>query len=103
VLDFERRDGQEFVVDVALGLETGPAARSDDLSDTVDYGELAKRLHAAVESYPVDLIETLAARLADVCLSYPQVEEAEVTIHKPDAPIEVAFDDVTLTIERSRA
>jgi 7,8-dihydroneopterin aldolase/epimerase/oxygenase len=103
VLDFERRDGQEFVVDVALGLETGPAARSDDLSDTVDYGELAKRLHAAVESYPVDLIETLAARLADVCLSYPQVEEAEVTIHKPDAPIEVAFDDVTLTIQRSRA
>jgi dihydroneopterin aldolase len=103
VLDFERRDGQEFVVDVALGLETGPAARSDDLSDTVDYGELAKRLHAAVESDPVDLIETLAARLADVCLSYPQVEEAEVTIHKPDAPIEVAFDDVTLTIQRSRA
>lgn len=103
MLDFERRDGQEFVVDVALGLETGPAARSDDLSDTVDYGELAKRLHAAVESDPVDLIETLAARLADVCLSYPQVEEAEVTIHKPDAPIEVAFDDVTLTIQRSRA
>jgi dihydroneopterin aldolase len=103
VLDFERREGQQFVVDVELGLDSEPAARSDALSDTVDYGALAKRLHAAVESDPVDLIETLAARLADICLSYPQVQEAEVTVHKPEAPIEVAFDDVTLTIQRSRA
>jgi 7,8-dihydroneopterin aldolase/epimerase/oxygenase len=103
VLDFERRDGQEFVIDVELGLDTGLAARTDHLSDTVDYGELAKRLHRAVESDPVDLIETLAARLVDVCLSYPQVAEAEVTVHKPDAPIEVTFDDVALTIQRSRA
>jgi dihydropteroate synthase len=103
VLDVERRDGQEFVVDVTLGLDTGPAARSDHLSDTVDYGELATRLRAAVESDPVDLIETLAERLASICLSYPPVERVEVTVHKPQAPIAVAFDDVTLTIERRRA
>ncbi len=103
VLDFERRDGQEFVVDVTLDLDTGPAARSDRLSDTVDYGELATRLHSAVESDPVDLVETLAERLASICLSYAQVEGVAVTVHKPQAPIAVAFDDVTLTIERRRA
>jgi dihydropteroate synthase/dihydroneopterin aldolase len=103
VLDFERRDGQQFVVDVRLELDTGPAARSDHLSDTVDYGELATRLHAAVESDPVDLVETLAERLASICLSYSSVDGVEVTVHKPQAPIAVAFDDVTLTIERRRA
>jgi dihydroneopterin aldolase len=102
VLDFERRDGQPFVVDVVLGLDTRPAASGDDLSATVHYGTLAERLHAAITAEPVDLIETLAQRLADVCLSESPVEWVEVTVHKPEAPIEVPFDDVSLTIHRSR-
>lgn len=102
VLETERRDGQEFVVDVELALDTRCAARSDDLADTVHYGELAQRLHAAVGSDPVDLLETLAQRLADVCLTEPLVQEVSVTVHKPSAPIPVPFDDVSLTIHRSR-
>ena len=102
VLERERREGQEFVVDVELGLDTRPAASTDDLSATVHYGELAERLHAAVESDPVDLIETLAQRLADICLAEPPVDWVDVTVHKPHAPIQVAFDDVSLTIHRSR-
>jgi dihydroneopterin aldolase len=102
VLDFEKRDGQVFKVDLALGLDTRPAARSDDLQDTVDYGSLVAAVKKAIEHDPVDLIETLAERIAEVCLTDTRVEWAEVTVHKPDAPIEATFSDVALTIHRSR-
>jgi dihydroneopterin aldolase len=100
VFDFERREGQIFVVDLVLGIDTAPAAASDDLHDTVDYGSLVAQVLAAVEKDPVDLIETLAQRIADVCLLDDRVEWARVTVHKPDAPIEAAFSDVALTITR---
>lgn len=102
VFDFERREGQAFVVDLVLGLDTRPAARSDDLQDTVDYGSLVASVQAAVEKDPVDLIETLVQRIADVCLSDDRVSWARVTVHKPEAPIEATFADVALTITRTR-
>jgi 7,8-dihydroneopterin aldolase/epimerase/oxygenase len=102
VFEHERREGQEFVVDAVLGLDTDPAGRHDDLANTVDYGRLSLQIKTAIESDPVDLIETLAHRLADLCLAEPLVQWVEVTVHKPHAPIEVPFDDVTLTIFRSR-
>jgi 7,8-dihydroneopterin aldolase/epimerase/oxygenase len=102
VLERERREGQEFVVDAVLGIDTRRAGRADDLSLTVDYGLLSQQLVDAVGSKPVDLIETLAQRLADVCLAQPLVEWVDLTVHKPQAPIEVPFDDVTLTIHRRR-
>lgn len=101
VLEAERRDGQLFVADLVLGLDTRDAARSDDLQDTVDYGTLVLRAKKAIESNPVDLIETLAQRLADLCLEDPRVRRAEVTLHKPGAPIGATFTDVTLTITRT--
>lgn len=102
VFDFERREGQVFVIDLALGIDTAPAAASDDLRDTVDYGSLVGSVKAAVENDPVDLIETLAQRIADVCLLDDRVEWARVTVHKPDAPIDASFSDVALTITRKR-
>ena len=66
VFDFERREGQSFVVDLVLGVDTRPAALSDDLRDTVDYGSLVASVQVAVQKDPVDLIETLAQRIADV-------------------------------------
>jgi dihydroneopterin aldolase len=103
VLDFERRDGQTFVIDLLLGVDTRAAAASDKLADTVDYGRLVEAVTLAVEQDPVDLIETLARRIADVCLRADQVEWVEVTVHKPHAPIQATFDDVALTIRRSRS
>ncbi len=100
VLADERRDGQVFVVDVVLHLDLAQAASTDDVADTVHYGELAERLAAVVAGEPVDLIETLADRLASVCLSYDRVERAEVTVHKPAAPIALSFDDVSVTLAR---
>lgn len=102
VFEFERREGQIFVIDLTLGLDTAPAAASDDLHDTVDYGSLVAAVKAAVETDPVDLIETLAQRIAGVCLSDARVGWARVTVHKPDAPIEATFTDVALTITRKR-
>lgn len=103
VFDFERREGQVFKVDLVLGLDTRLAARTDDLHDTVDYGTLVAAVRKAVENDPVDLIETLAQRIADVCLADRRVQWTDVTVHKPDAPIEATFTDVALTIHRSRS
>ena len=103
VFDFERREGQVFILDLVLGLDTRLAAGSDDLRDTVDYGSLVTSAKAAVENDPVDLIETLAQRIADVCLLDDRVEWAKVTVHKPDAPIDATYSDVALTITRKRS
>ena len=103
VFDFERREGQPFLIDLVLGLDTRPAAHSDDLTRTVDYGALVADVVAAAEKDPVDLIETLAQRIADVCLARDAVETVEVTVHKPHAPIAATFSDVALTINRSRS
>jgi dihydroneopterin aldolase len=102
VYDFERADGQDFVVDVDLELDLAPAAASDDVADTVHYGDLAGRLVEVVTGEPVDLIETLADRLAAVCLRDERVAAATVTVHKPQAPIPHAFTDVAVTLRRAR-
>src|SRR5262245_2196573 len=91
VYDFEREQGQDFVVDVVLELDLAPAATSDEVGDTVHYGELADRLVAIVAGEPVRLIETLADRLAATCLADPLVVAATVTVHKPAAPIRHSF------------
>ena len=100
VLPAERRDGQDFVIDVSLTVDVRAAAASDDLADTVDYGALATDLAAVVAGEPVDLLETLATRLAEVCLSRDGVYEVEVTVHKPQAPIALTFEDVSVTVVR---
>lgn len=101
VFDFERREGQIFLIDLVLGLDTSRAAATDDLRETVHYGNLVDEVKAAVERDPVDLIETLAQRIADVVLLERSVEWVRVTVHKPDAPIQATFRDVALTITRA--
>lgn len=98
----ERETGQEFRVDVVLGVDTRAAATSDALADTVDYGALAEGVVRVVEGEPVKLVETLAQRVADLCLADAKVDDVEVTVHKPQAPMPVPFDDVTVTIRRAR-
>jgi dihydroneopterin aldolase len=102
VFDHERADGQDFVIDVVLYFDTRPAARSDDLADTVNYAAVAQSVTSIVGGEPVNLIETLAGRIADACLDDPRVETVEVNVHKPHAPIPLPFDDVVVSIRRSR-
>ena len=98
----ERANGQPFVVDVVLEVDIRAAAASDEVTDTVHYGELAQRVVAVVEGEPVNLIETLAQRIADVCLDDTRVDAVEVTVHKPEAPVGVEFSDVAVSIVRRR-
>ncbi|MDQ6650787.1 MAG: dihydroneopterin aldolase [Actinomycetota bacterium] len=102
VLAEERRDGQVFVVDVVLVLDTAPAGRSDRLADTVDYAALAAAVRALVEGEPVDLIERLAERIAAAALADERVAQVEVTVHKPAAPVPAVVDDVSVSITRAR-
>ncbi|MGL4339618.1 MAG: dihydroneopterin aldolase [Rhodoglobus sp.] len=100
VLPAERRDGQFFVVDVVVHRDLSAAAASDDLSKTVNYAVLAEQVVAVVESEPVDLLETVAERVAQMVLSHDGVQRTVVTVHKPGAPISVPFADVAVTITR---
>jgi dihydroneopterin aldolase len=103
VFDFERRQGQEFTIDLTLQVPLAAAAASDDVADTVHYGELADRVAAIVAGVPVNLIETLAQRIADAALDDARVAAVTVTVHKPHAPIEQTFADVSVTVRRGRA
>jgi len=103
VLEHERRTGQVFIIDVTVWLDLEAAAAGDDLDLTVHYGELAEEVVAAVETEPVDLIETVAERVAGVALAHAPVQRVEVTVHKPSAPIAVPFSDVSVTIDRQRS
>lgn len=103
VFDFERRDGQEFTIDLSLSLSLAKAAQTDDVVDTVHYGELADAVAAIVAGEPVNLIETLAQRIADAVLEDERVAGVTVTVHKPHAPIPQTFSDVAVSIRRERA
>lgn len=102
VFAHERSDGQDFVVDVVLWLDLAAAAASDNLADTYDYGVLAARAAAIVGGPARDLIETVAAEIADDVMADDRVAAVEVTVHKPSAPIPLDFADVAVVARRSR-
>lgn len=102
VLATEREHGQIFVIDVVAYLDLAPASHSDVLAKTVDYGQLSQEIYRAVAGDPVDLIETVAERVATVALRHRAIDRVEVTVHKPQAPITVEYEDVSVTIVRER-
>lgn len=103
VLPHETEHGQSFTVDLTCWLDTAEAAATDDLTKTVNYAELAQLAHDAVTGEPRQLIETVAAEIADEALArYDVLHAVEVTIHKPHAPIPLSFADVAVVARRSR-
>jgi dihydroneopterin aldolase len=102
VFDHERADGQDFVVDLTVWVELAAAAASDDLADTLDYGALAQRAADIVAGPPRNLIETVAAEIAEDVMVDERVNAVEVVVHKPHAPIPLAFNDVAVVARRSR-
>jgi 7,8-dihydroneopterin aldolase/epimerase/oxygenase len=102
VFDHERRDGQDFLVDVTVWMDLAPAAASDDLADTLHYGELAQRAAGIIGGEPCDLIETVAGRIAEDVMTDARVHAVEVVLHKPQAPIPLEFADVAVVARRSR-
>ena len=103
VLESERRLGQTFLVDLSIELDTRAAADADDVSQTVDYGDVARDVLGIVEGEPVALLETLAQRICDAILGHDRVQAVDVTVHKPSAPVQAPFDDIAVSIRRTRA
>lgn len=102
VLDHEQEKAQVFRVDVTAYLDLSKPGDSDSLTDTLDYGLVANEIREVVGGESHHLIERVATRVADTVLKHPDVTRTVVTIHKPDAPVDVAFDDISVTIDRSR-
>ena len=103
VLEFERVNGQEFVVDLELDVDLRKAGKTDDLNHTVDYAEVAQTVISAITGEPLNLIEALAERIAKEVLRNKKVRKVAVTVHKPQAPIAVPFHDVSVRIVRKNS
>ena len=103
VFDHEKRDGQDFVVDLTAWVDLAPAGRSDELADTLDYGGLAQNAARIVAGRPRDLIEAVAAEIAQAVLADQRVQAVQVRLHKPSAPIPLTFADVAVVVYRTRA
>ena len=104
VFDFERQNGQDFYIDASVWINGDKAAFSDDLRNTVHYGELAKGLVELTKNEPVDLLEALAQRLLDYVFNFGGgiVLKAKITVHKPSAPIPYEYEDVSVTVKAKR-
>ena len=102
VFSHERRDGQDFLVDVTVWIELADAAASDQLGDTYDYGVLAQQAAEIVGGPARNLIETVAAEIAEKVMADDRVHATEVVVHKPQAPIPLTFADVAVVARRSR-
>lgn len=102
VYDHEKQNGQRFLVDLAVWIDTENASVSDDLSQTLDYGELVQAVAAEVQGESVDLIEKLAAKVLDVVWRFEEALVAEVTVHKPEAPVGFPVTDISVTLKRER-
>jgi dihydroneopterin aldolase len=103
LFEVERQNGQPFIVDVELNLDLEKAGKSDDLNDSIDYNDVAVLIHNEIVGPPVTLIEALAENISrKILAAYPSVDKIKTTVHKPRAPISVAFGDVSVTIKRER-
>jgi dihydroneopterin aldolase len=101
VFDFEKRDGQDFFVDLEIDINLQGASKSDLLTDSVDYSLLTAIAKEAIEKLQFDLIERLAGFIADTIKeNFPRVEKIEVTVHKPSAPVQESVTDIAVTIVR---
>lgn len=101
LLPHEAIDGQEFIIDLVINLDLQAASRSDDLSQTVNYADLAQIVHENIIGERVVLIERLAGRIADeIKGAYKEIQSVSVTVHKPHAPVSVNFADIAVTITR---
>jgi 7,8-dihydroneopterin aldolase/epimerase/oxygenase len=103
VMQHEAKVGQTFRLDLQLAIELAEASRSDKLKHTVSYDRVVQTASEAFCARRYRLVEAAAGAVADAVLDrFPQVHAIAVTVHKPHAPIAATFDDVGVTIERTR-
>lgn len=98
----ERAEPQPIEVDLLVRLDLSKPARTDDLADTVNYASLFDLVREVVEERSFHLLEALAAAIADTVLTDHPVDDVEVRVRKPKAPLPGAFDAVEVRIRRRR-
>jgi dihydroneopterin aldolase len=103
LFDHERRDGQDFYVDVVLELDLTAASTSDQIDDTVNYGAISELVVQEITSNPVNLIEKLAGRIAiRILKEHLKIVVVNVTVHKPQAPVDAQLKDIAVQVTRKR-
>lgn len=102
VFEEEKSKGQEFIVDVRLYLSLRSASESDNVLDTVNYAEVASKIETVIQGPSLNLIETLADRIATKCLEFEIVDSVRVKVHKPFAPVVTPIQDIAVCIYRDR-
>lgn len=102
VFEEEQTKGQPFVLDMVLDADTHIAARTDDLGDAVDYSRVVNEVAELVRSTRFNLLEALAARVADHLLGFPRIAVATVRICKPEVELDEQIDRVAVTVRRAR-
>jgi 7,8-dihydroneopterin aldolase/epimerase/oxygenase len=103
VMPHEEKVGQRFVIDLEIAIDLARAGASDKLVDTVSYSTIVDTVTRAFTARSYRLVEAAAAAIADAVLSaFVHVTSVRVTVHKPHAPIAAIFNDVGVTILRSR-
>lgn len=103
LFDQERKEGQDFFVDLTLSVDLSVAAESDEIDDTVNYAEITDLVVEEITSNPVNLIEKLASRIAERVLNqHSKVKAVTVTVHKPQAPVAAQLKDIAVIVTRSR-
>lgn len=101
VFEFEKKDGQEFSVDLEITLDLTAPSKSDKLEDSIDYSLFTTLAREAIENEKFDLIERLAGFIADKIRSdFSAVTSVSVTVHKPQAPVKEKVTDIAVTITR---
>ena len=103
VFEHERKDGQDFFVDLTLDLDLTAPSLTDAIEDTVNYGEITDLVVEEITSNPVNLIEKLAGRIAERVLNqHLMVQQVSVTVHKPQAPVAAQLKDIAVVVTRTR-
>jgi dihydroneopterin aldolase len=103
VFDHERKDGQDFFVDLTLSVDLTAPSNSDAIEDTVNYAEITDLVVEEITSNPVNLIEKLAGRIAERVLNqHLKVQAVSVTVHKPQAPVSAQLKDIAVLVTRTR-
>ena len=102
VFEHEKKEGQEFIVDVEFEYDTSKAIQTDFIEDAIDYGAIALLIKSIVEGEPKNLIEKVADEIAQQILNNFKVNSVKVTLHKPQAPLDMEFKDVSVSVERRK-
>jgi dihydroneopterin aldolase len=103
VMAHEEKVGQRFIIDLELAIDLAPAGTSDKLADTASYSAIVETATHAFTRESYRLVEAAAASVATAVLAaFPKIASVRVTVHKPHAPIAAIFNDVGVSILRTR-